>query len=179
MLFIDGQYLRRSLIDKFDDDALNYELLVDTLRRNTSYGALYPQLIRTYYYDAMPDPNEKEKWEKQEEYLKTLRKIEYFELRLGRAKRSSHAEPLKQKGVDTLIAIDMLSKAYENHYDVAVLITGDDDFLDLVRAIKNTGKQVFGVFSEKTTSSDLKDSFDKKFDLEKIVTDIRKQAPKN
>ena len=98
---------------------------------------------------------------------------------MGRVKRSGHDEPLKQKGVGTLIAIDMLSKTYENHYDVAVLISGDHDFLDLVRAVKNTGKQVFGVFSEKTTSSDLKDSFDREFDLEKIVTDIRKQAPNN
>jgi uncharacterized LabA/DUF88 family protein len=172
MVFIDGQYVRRSLIDKFGDDALNYETLVDEIRRATSYGALYPQLIRAYYYDAVPDRNETEKWEKQEAYLQTLRRIDYLELRLGRAKRSNR-ESLKQKGVDTLIAIDMLSKAYENHYDVAVLISGDDDFLDLVKAVKNTGKQVFGVFRDKTTSSDLKNSFDKKLDLESITTSIR------
>ena len=172
MVFIDGQYVRRILIDMFRDEVLDYGILVDEVRKLTSYGALYPQLIRAYYYDAVPDRNEIEKWEKQEAYLQRIRSLDCFELRLGRAKRSSR-EPLKQKGVDTLIAIDMLSKAYENHYDVAVLISGDDDFLDLVKAVKNTGKQVFGVFSEKKTSSDLKDSFDKRFDLEKIVTPIR------
>lgn len=172
MIFVDGQYVRRGLIDKFGDDTFNYEMLVDELRRTTSYGALYPQLIRAYYYDAVPDQNESEKRQTQEAYLQKIRGIDYFELRLGRAKRSGR-ESLKQKGVDTLIAIDMLSKAYEDHYDVAVLVSGDDDFLDLVRAVKNAGKQVFGAFFERNISSDLKDSFDKNFDLEKITTVMR------
>jgi uncharacterized LabA/DUF88 family protein len=172
MVFIDGQYVRRGLIDGFGDNALNYEMLVDELRRATSYGALYPQLIRAYYYDAVPDLNEPERLRNQKAYLERIKSIDYFELRLGRAKKSGR-ERLKQKGVDTLIAIDMLSKAYENHYDVAVLVSGDEDFLDLVKAVKNTGKQVFGAFFERSISSDLKDSFDKKFDLEKIITSIR------
>jgi uncharacterized LabA/DUF88 family protein len=46
--------------------------------------------------------------------------------------------------VDTLIAIDMISKAYENHYDVDILLAGDDDFLDVVNAVKNAGKRVYG-----------------------------------
>lgn len=40
MIFVDGQYIRRGLIERYNDDALNYEMLVDELRRNTSYGAL-------------------------------------------------------------------------------------------------------------------------------------------
>lgn len=40
-------------------------------------------------------------------------------------------------GVDTLIAIDTVTKAYQNHYDVAVLLEGDDDFIDVVKAMKN------------------------------------------
>lgn len=71
----------------------------------------------------------------------------------------------RQKGVDTLIALDMLSKAYENHYDSAILVAGDDDFLDVVHAVKNAGKKVYGAFFEKHISQDLKDSFDRRIHL--------------
>jgi NYN domain len=42
---------------------------------------------------------------------------------------------LAQKGVDVQLAIDVLDFAHENRYDVAVLVTGDADFVPLVRRI--------------------------------------------
>ncbi len=35
----------------------------------------------------------------------------------------------KEKGVDVLLAIDMITNAYENNYDIAVLLSGDADFI--------------------------------------------------
>ena len=51
----------------------------------------------------------------------------------------------------------MLSKAYENHYDIAILLSGDDDFLDIVTAVKDAGKRVFGTFIEGHISEVLKE----------------------
>lgn len=79
---------------------------------------------------------------------------------LGALKKTKEKKP-KQKRVDTLIALDMLSKAYENHYDIAILISGDEDHLPVVDAVKNTGKRVYGVFFESHASSTLKESFDR------------------
>ena len=45
-----------------------------------------------------------------------------------------------QKGVDVEFAIDVLDSAHEDRYDVAVLITGDTDFVPLVRRITSLGK---------------------------------------
>lgn len=42
---------------------------------------------------------------------------------------------LAQKGVDVELAIDVLDAAHANRYDVAVLITGDSDFVPLVRRV--------------------------------------------
>jgi len=192
MIFIDGAYLRRNMKKMFQHDEINYELLVNELRTFTSYGKLFPELIRAYYYDAnfkaeqtdmildndddieldpvamdMLAPIYEEKqsiFREQEKYLKQFKNYDYFEVRLGRLKKTKRG--LKQKGVDTIIAIDMISKAYENHYDVAVLLSGDDDLLDVVNIVKNTGKRVFGAFFEKTISQELQDSFDKR----KILT---------
>ena len=63
--------------------------------------------------------------------------------------------------MDVLIATDVLSKAYQDHYDIAVLLTGDEDFIPLVDAVKNSGKRIYGVFFEESNFTDnLKDSFD-------------------
>lgn len=47
-----------------------------------------------------------------------------------------------QKGVDTLIATDMVSMAFLGHYDIAFLVSGDGDLAPAVEAVKNAGKQI-------------------------------------
>jgi len=166
MVFIDGGYLRKQLMDLFGDDSINYQQLIDALRSGTAYGPLFPQLVRAYYYDAVPDPKDTEKYEKQLAYLRKVRDNDFIEVRTGRLRQDEKGLP-RQKGVDTLIAIDMLSKAYEGHYDVATLLAGDDDFLDLVRAVKNTGRQIYGAFFVGHVSQDLQDEFDRRLPLKR------------
>ncbi len=173
MIFIDGGYLRRQLTDMFGTDVMNYDSLANKLRAFTEHGSLFPELIRAYYYDAIPDTADKERYEKQQAYLRKIRDTDYFEIRLGRLKDSSKGIP-KQKGVDTLIALDMLAKAYENHYDVGVLLAGDDDFLEVVTSVKDTGKRVFGAYFPDTISQALLDSFDKRFPLtQSLLSTVR------
>lgn len=90
--------------------------------------------------------------------------LNYSEVRLGRLKRDGKGET-RQKGVDTLIAIDMLSKAYEDHYDIAVLLSGDEDLLDIVMAVKNADKRVYGAFVPSHISEELEYSFDRRVPL--------------
>ena len=47
-----------------------------------------------------------------------------------------------EKKVDIQIAIDMISLAYENAYDAAVLVSGDGDFVPVVKKVKELGKIV-------------------------------------
>lgn len=49
---------------------------------------------------------------------------------------------ISQKGVDVNIALDSLDLAHANRYDVAVLFTGDEDFVPLVRKVTSLGKRV-------------------------------------
>ena len=48
-----------------------------------------------------------------------------------------------EKRVDVSIAVDMVSKAHADEYDVAYLLSADGDFVPAVRAVKNLGKRVF------------------------------------
>lgn len=47
-----------------------------------------------------------------------------------------------EKGVDVKIATDMLWYAVHDLYDVAILISGDGDFADVVQRVKDLGKHV-------------------------------------
>jgi len=47
-----------------------------------------------------------------------------------------------EKGVDVLIATDMLTGALRDCYDTAILISGDGDFVEVIEEIKRAGKQV-------------------------------------
>lgn len=47
---------------------------------------------------------------------------------------------LAQKGIDVQYALDVLDYAHTNRFDVAVLVTGDADFVPLVRKITSIGK---------------------------------------
>ena len=48
----------------------------------------------------------------------------------------------KQKGVDIFIYKDIVELAEEDTYDKAVLISGDSDFLDVVRKLKELKKEI-------------------------------------
>jgi uncharacterized LabA/DUF88 family protein len=55
----------------------------------------------------------------------------------------------KSKGVDITLTKDMLSHAFQDHYDDAVLIAGDGDYVPLVGEVKRQGKRVYVGFFER------------------------------
>jgi uncharacterized LabA/DUF88 family protein len=46
----------------------------------------------------------------------------------------------KSKGVDISLTTDMLTHAFQNHFDVAILMAGDADYEALVGRVKSLGK---------------------------------------
>jgi len=47
---------------------------------------------------------------------------------------------IHQKGVDVLLAIDLVHLAHEDAYDIAVILSGDTDLMEAVKLIKSLGK---------------------------------------
>ncbi len=93
--------------------------------RLADFNIVHGEIVRSYFYDAkFIDGDDRRKV--QEEYFDHIRQSDYCEVRLGRL--IDAPEGPRQKGVDVLMAIDMLGKAYENHYDIAVVLAGGDDF---------------------------------------------------
>lgn len=186
MIFIDGEYFEKrirekKLTDGLDND-INYSTLANFLSLETKRRSMTPQLIRTYYYNAsaslkeldyIEDESEKEKakikiielMKKQESKFDSISVLDSFDVRKGRLVYTGNGQ-FRQKGVDTLIAIDMLSKAHHRHYDQAVLVAGDSDFVEVVKAVKETGVHVTGAYFCSGIQKDLIQSFDKHIKLD-------------
>ena len=47
-----------------------------------------------------------------------------------------------EKGVDVKLAVDLLVGAYDNLYDVAILISSDTDLIPAIKKVKHLGKRV-------------------------------------
>ena len=60
-----------------------------------------------------------------------------------------------EKGIDIMLATDMLHFAWNGLYDVAVLVSGDSDFAYVLQAVKNIGKHVEVAYFERMVSRDL------------------------
>ena len=47
-----------------------------------------------------------------------------------------------EKGVDVKIAVDLLVGAYDDLYDVAIILSSDTDLIPAIRKVKHLGKKV-------------------------------------
>ncbi|MCX6004470.1 MAG: NYN domain-containing protein [Chloroflexi bacterium] len=146
-IFIDGSNLYHSLKNNFKRYDLNFAEFARKLCGTR-------RLIRTYYYNVLQDPSQRvEGTREQGDFLDTLRKTQYLELRLGTTKLAQGI-PV-EKGIDVMLATDLLYFAANNSYDIAILVSGDADFSYTLQVVKNMGKHVEVAYFEHAVSKDL------------------------
>lgn len=71
----------------------------------------------------------------------------------------------QSKRVDITLARDVLSHAYQENYDVALLVAGDGDYLPLVEEVQRRGRRVALGFFGEYTNADLRVQADSWYDL--------------
>lgn len=147
MIFIDGNNLYHSLKHVIGRTNLDFEKFSKKLANNR-------HLIRTYYYNApLNRDDDEDKHRLQQSFFDSLDSVPYLTKKFGRLEKRLVRQTLPdgtyisvptyvEKGVDTHIVIDMLTFAYKDTYDTAILVSGDEDFVVLVEKIKDLGKHV-------------------------------------
>jgi uncharacterized LabA/DUF88 family protein len=143
----------------FIDGSNFYHALKDAgLPVNVDFGKLAGELtgpdrqhVHTYYYNTpliRPRPDEphfaekEERCRAQQRFFNALRFVPNLTFKPGRFQRLPDGGQV-EKGVDVMLAIDMLTLAFKNRYDVAVLVSSDADYKHAIEAIKfETGKVV-------------------------------------
>ena len=156
MVFIDSSNLYHSLQNHCGRADLDYEKFSSKLAGNR-------RLVRTYYYGARIDRTKQpDLYREQQRFLGALENVPLFELRLGQlVYRNWPVEGPIEKGVDIKLATDMLIHASRDNYDVAILVSGDTDFVDMVQAVKDLGRNVEVVLFGSGTSRALRNVADR------------------
>lgn len=90
-------------------------------------------------------------------------KVEFFGLKVPRGARvqvtsESGFDPrmYREKGVDVALVTEMLSRAWDNAYDIAILVSGDGDSVGAVKELIHRGKEVEVVMFPHSVSRELK-----------------------
>jgi len=158
-IFIDGSNLYHGMKGLLGHASVDFRKLAEKLARGY-------ELHRAYYYNAVLEQSvDPEKYRKQQSFFNRLRELPYLEVRTGRLKRREQG--LKEKGIDVKIAVDMVSMAYRDQYDVAVLVSSDGDYVELVHAVKDAGKHVINAYFDANRSDALRHACDDVIRLEK------------
>lgn len=138
-IYIDGSNLYHKLKDlKIKNTTeFNYKAFSDFLARGRKVVSYryYVGVVRTRQGDAKAML-----MRKQQQKLFNNLVLQGFCLKQGYL--MENGGKFHEKGVDVKLATDMLIGAYDNIYDVAILISSDTDLIPAIRHIKYLGKQV-------------------------------------
>lgn len=164
MIFIDGSNLFRSCEGFRQGYRPDIKKLQDILLKNRN-------LVRTYYYCSMGDPPRPEQVKFQDK-LKYLH-IAVVSKSLEQRGQTPDGKPLwVEKGVDVALVTDMLSMAFKGAYDVAIIVSGDNDLVQAVDEVKRTGRRVEIAFFAFAIGRELRDTGDDFVNLEDIADQI-------
>ena len=134
MVFIDGSNLYHVLSQTCGRHDLRFGKFVEKLTSGRD-------LVRAYYYNVRQDrTHNAAAAQEQDRFLASLEEVPYLETRLGIYKQ--RGVEMVEKGVDVMIATDLVSGAFKNLYDTAILVSGDGDFFPAIEAVKDLGKHV-------------------------------------
>ena len=165
MIFVDGENLAirfRSFIEKEGlselQDHIGYEKDIFVW---SSFLCLRTQsvcaIIRIFYYTSLKGDDKKIL-----SVFDSLKKLGVTDPKIFKKKKDN-----RTKRVDITLATDMLSHAYNDNYDIAILVAGDEDYVPLVQEIKHCGKQVSLWFLENGLSPFLKRECDHFYNMHK------------
>ena len=157
MVFIDFQnfnisysdYCNRSSISK---KTIDYCLLSKQLN---DVLQLSSQVIKTYLFASKPCDQllTLDCYRKQYDWLCKLKRANYFEVIEGQQVirnidgvdfdiNDFKTYTTLEKGTDVNVAVQMLSKGFQNAYGIAILVSGDTDYIPVVESLHNLGKIV-------------------------------------
>ena len=168
-IFIDGSNLYYSLQD-LGVAKIDFQKLVDMLKKERL-------LVSVFYYNAPLDisVDAKKYWD-QQKFFDALRRIPGFNVVLARMrkhKRENGTFKFEVKGDDIYLAVDLVSGAYENLYDTALIVSGDEDFVPAIRKVQKLGKKVENIYFCSTSSNYLKKTCNTSFCIDqKIIKSI-------
>jgi uncharacterized LabA/DUF88 family protein len=137
-IFVDGTNFLLARRDGGYFFRLDLNLLATRLTRGYHFAKL------RYYTSPDPDVHSAA-YRRQLKFFEELRRSRRIELVLGRheQRRDRYGHPYHvEKETDVNLAVDMVAGAYEERFDVAMLVAADTDYVRAIQAVQARGKRV-------------------------------------
>jgi len=140
-------------------------------------------LVEAYYYVAPLDieADEKKYWGHQRflDKLKQIPQLEVVLCTLKKIKSGDEKYVYFVKGDDVKMSNALIIGAVDNLYDTAIIVSGDEDFIDSVNIVrKRYGKRVGNAYFSRSSSSNLRKTCDFAINLNKIIDKVIKKEDK-
>jgi uncharacterized LabA/DUF88 family protein len=171
MIFIDGNNFYFGLRKIFGK---NKSLKNFDFQKFSEFLAKGEKIEQIYYYNALLDrKHNEEKYESQKQFFDTLKKIPNFNLVLCKLLKRNITGTDKFyyiiKEDDIHMAVDIVENSCNNKFDIAILVSGDGDFVPAVYSVKNKGKLVKNIYFKDSSSRTLKNFCDESLELNKEI----------
>ncbi len=164
MIFIDGSNLYHNL--KRFKIKIKFEDLIKKVETKR-------KVVDIFYYTALLDKSiNEERYKEHKRFLDKIKKIPNFHVVLCNLRKvilEDGSVDFAIKGDDVYLATDLIKGAYENLYDVAIIISGDADFIPAINLVRKNGKKVINAFFPKSSSYLLRNCCDGSINLRKAL----------
>ena len=168
MIFIDGSNVFRSILNYNEKRNDHFHIDYLKLRDELCAGR---NMIRTYYYGS----EAASRGEGQKGFQEKLRSSG-FEVVIKPLKsyQSPEGREVKiEKGLDIALATDFISLAWEGAFDTAVIVSGDSDYMEAVRRVKQKGRKVEIASFRNSLAAEMRTVGDRITILDEILEKIR------
>ena len=132
------------------------------------------EIVDIFYYTALLDKLIDENgYNKHKKFLDKIKKIANFNVVLCTLRKmilENGSVDFAIKGDDVYLATDLIKGSYENLYDVAIIISGDADFIPAIKLAQKNGKKVINAFFPKSSSYQLRNCCDGSINLRKSLS---------
>lgn len=155
MVFIDYQNFNINLKEHYKNNkkefkSINYKLLGKNIN---DLIQLDSEVLKTYVFAYKPcdDLMRLDSYKKYYEWLNRLKSAKYLEVIEGRQEIRTYKNvkfdinnpdtyTTIEKETDINLAAHMISKGFQNAYDIAILVSGDTDYTSVIQTLHNLGK---------------------------------------
>ena len=172
-IFIDGNNFYYGLRKFYGKDK---SLKKFDFKQFCNYLSQDNNLVKIFYYNAKLDVSENmTKYNSQKDFFDNLKLIDNFKLILCRLLKrklcgtDKHYYVLKED--DIYMAVDMVEGACDNLFDIAVIVSGDGDFVPAVKAVQRKHKIVNNIYFKFNSSWNLRKNCDNSLELKKDILD--------
>ena len=171
IILIDGSNFYYSTARK--GKKVNFEKLIKELTSENT-------LVNAFYYVAPLDIKEdEEKYWAHQRFLNKLKQIEKLEVILCVLKKIKVEGKYVYfvNGDDIKLSNKLIIWAVEDIYDTAIIVSGNEDFIDSVKIVQERyGKKVGNAYFGKSSSSNLRRACDFTINLDNILSKIVEES---